>query len=86
MNRHQRRRAAAIRRQQIPGYQHRLFAAFGNGLLKRGSLYQAVIEHDSWCSIYKGGGCNCVPHISICGDDGVTIVDMEGNGTTVRRS
>jgi hypothetical protein len=86
MNRHERRRAAAIKRKPIPGYQHRLFSAYANGLLKRGGLSQAVIEHDPWCTIYKGAGCNCVPHISVCSDDGVTIVDTEGNGTTVRRS
>jgi hypothetical protein len=87
MNRHERRRGAAFERKAIAGYQHRLFSAYANGLmLKRGGVSHALIEHDSWCTIYKGAGCNCVPHISICGEDGVTIVDTEGNGTTVRRS
>jgi hypothetical protein len=86
MNRHERRRAAAIERKRIPGYQHRLFSAYANGLLNRGGVSHAVIEHDPWCTIYKCAGCNCVPHISVCSDGGVTIIDTEGNGTTVRRS
>jgi hypothetical protein len=72
MNRQERRRAAAIERKRIPGYQHRLYSAYANGLLKPGGFSHALIEHDSWCTIYKGAGCNCVPHISICGEDGVT--------------
>jgi Fe-S-cluster containining protein len=86
MNRQERRRTAAIERTRISGYQHRLFSAYANGLFKRGGFYHAVIEHDPWCTIYKGGGCNCVPHISISGEDGVIIIDTEGNGTTVRPS
>jgi hypothetical protein len=87
MNRLERRRAAAIERKPSSGYQHRLFSAYANGLvLKRGGVSHALIEHDSWCTIYKGACCNCVPHITICGEDRVTIVDTEGNGTTVRRS
>jgi hypothetical protein len=85
MNRQERRRAAAIERTRIPGPQHRLFSAYANGLLKRGGFYHAI-EHDPWCMIYKGAGCNCVPHISVCGDDRVAIVDTEGKVTTVRRS
>jgi hypothetical protein len=50
MNRQERRRAAAIQRKPISGYQHRLFSAYANGLLKRGGFYHAVIEHDPWCN------------------------------------
>ena len=86
MNRHERRRAAAIERKPISGYQHRLFSAYANGLLKLGGFSHAFIEHDPSCTIYKRAGCNCVPDISISGEEGVTIVDTEGNGKTVRRS
>jgi hypothetical protein len=86
MNRHERRRAAAVERKRISGYQHRLFSAYANGLLKPGGFSHVFIEHDAWCTIYKGAGCNCVPHISVCTDGRVTIIDTEGNGTTVRRS
>jgi hypothetical protein len=86
MNRHERRRAAAIERKQT-GYGHRLLAAYANGSvsLKPGGLYHAVIEHNSWCAIYKGRGCDCVPNISVCGDDAVITVDESGNGTKARR-
>jgi hypothetical protein len=36
--------------------------------------------------IYKGGGCNGTPDISVCGDDAVTIIDEESVGTKVKRS
>jgi hypothetical protein len=42
MNRHERRQAAAIVHKRIPGYQHRLFSAYANWLLKRGGFYHAV--------------------------------------------
>jgi len=60
--------------------------ANGGASLKPGGLYHAIIHHDSWCAIYKGGGCNCTPDISVCGDDAVTIIDEEGMGTKVKRS
>jgi hypothetical protein len=88
MNRRERRRAAAIKRKQI-GYGHRVLAAFANGsvsLKPGGGLYHAIIQHDSWCAIYQGGGCNCTLDISVCGDDAVTIIDEEGIGTKVKRS
>jgi hypothetical protein len=86
MNRRERRRAAAIERKPSSGYQARLFSAYANGLLKPGGFSHVFIEHDPWCTIYKGAGCNCVPHISVCSDGEVTIIDTEGNGTMVRRS
>jgi hypothetical protein len=49
MNRHERRRAAAVERKPISGYQHRLFSAYANGLLKPGGFSHAFIEHDPWC-------------------------------------
>jgi hypothetical protein len=84
-----RRAAAEARRSHNPGYQHRLIAAheqLGNRL--RGRVVQAVIEHDRWCSIYKGGACSCVPNISLVPADEsgeVIVVDGDGAVTTGRK-
>jgi hypothetical protein len=37
-----------------------------------------TIEHDHWCAIYCGGGCNCVPDISVSEPDGVVVIDERG--------
>jgi len=47
-----------------------------------------MIEHDRWCSIYKGGACNCVPNISLVpADDAgeVFVVDDDGAVTMGRK-
>jgi hypothetical protein len=88
MNRQERRRTAAIERKQTPGYGHRLLAAYAKGNLpSQPGVFFATIQHETWCAIYKGRGCDCVPDISVSGpDDTVTIIDEEGNGTKVKRS
>jgi hypothetical protein len=87
MNRHERRRAKATERRT--GYLHRQLAAIANGSITMtpGSVYIGTIEHDEWCAFFRGGECNCVPHISVTGpDDTVTVIDENGEGTKVRRS
>ena len=49
-------------------------------------VHFTTIEHDPGCSIYRGGGCSCVPDISVCGPDGVIVIDERGNGTKRARS
>jgi hypothetical protein len=66
-NRRARRRAAAIARQ------NRFFSDYVAHLpilpigapIERGRVYHQVIYHDSWCSIYDGGACNCSPDFSL---------------------
>jgi hypothetical protein len=67
MNRRARRAAAARARRTCgrTGYEARLTSA-GLALAHhlRGKVVHAVIEHDAWCGIYRGAGCNCVPNMS----------------------
>jgi hypothetical protein len=77
MNRHERRKA---------GYIHRLMAAHAKGHTPLGGLSIATIQHDNWCGIYKGRECSCTPDITLSDHEGVTVVDLDGNGTKVRRS
>ena len=81
MHRRERRRAAALNRRRT-GYLHRLAAALPLGP----GLHHVTIEHDSWCAIYRAGTCDCVPNISICGPQGVVVVDERGVARRVRRS
>lgn len=30
-----------------------------------GEVNHVVIEHDSWCEIYKDGECNCYPTVEL---------------------
>jgi hypothetical protein len=85
MNRRARRAAAARARRlhqgSQPGYAHRLLAAHRELYDQlRGKVAHAVIQHDSWCAIYKGGACDCVPDISLrpCDGGDVIVVDQEG--------
>jgi hypothetical protein len=83
MNRRARRAAAARARRTSgrSGYMHRLIAAHGaHDDVLRGKLTHAVIEHDSWCGIYRGRACDCVPDISLHPDGGgnAIVVDVEG--------
>jgi hypothetical protein len=81
MNRHQRRRAAALARGRT-GYMHRVLAAVRNGAMPtKPGVHHCTIEHDADCAIYRGGACCCVPNISVSGPDGVVAVDERGVGT-----
>ena len=83
MNRHQRRKAAALARGRRTGYLHRVLAAFRE---PRPGLHICTIEHDYGCAIYRGHGCDCVPNVSVSNPHGgVTVVDADGNTTKVRK-
>ena len=85
MNRHDRRRAAALARGRT-GYLHRVLAAFSNGAKLTPGVHLAAIEHDHTCASYRGHGCDCVPDISVSDPrGGVTIVDERGNTTRTRK-
>lgn len=79
MNRHTRRRAAALKRGRRTGYLHRIISAVGQEPAVGVHLYN--IAHDTGCSIYVGQGCNCVPDITVSGPDGITVIDEHGVGT-----
>jgi len=81
MNRHERRRAAALARGRT-GYLHRLMAALGNAP----GVYLSTIEHDAGCAIYRGRDCDCVPNVSVSDPHGgVTVVNEHGNTTRMRK-
>jgi hypothetical protein len=84
VNRHERRRTAALARGRR-GYLRRVLAAVGNGKLTPG-LHLAAVEHDRTCAIYRGAGCDCVPDISVSSPDGVTVIDARGVGIKRARS
>lgn len=83
MNRHQRRRLAALNRGRRTGYLHRIMAAaLGSDATKPTvGLHIASIEHDSGCGIYQGKGCDCIPDISVSGPDGISVIDEDGQCT-----
>jgi len=86
MNRHERRRAKALE-QRRTGYMHRLLAAYANGSIPiTPGVSHIVVQHDSWCGIYQGRCCNCVPDISAPGPDAVIVIDEHGVGTKAQRS
>jgi len=83
VNRHERRAAAARARRVRTGYLHRIV---GGDLPLRPGVHIAAIEHDHWCAIYRGGGCDCVPNISVSSPGGdVTVIDERGQGRRVRK-
>jgi hypothetical protein len=87
MNRHERRRLAALNRGRRTGYLHRLVSALGqDGMQPTTGLHFANVEHDPSCSIYRGAGCSCVPDISVSGPDGVSVIDEAGELRKVARS
>jgi hypothetical protein len=86
MNRHERRKAAALGHGRRTGYLHRLLASYANGPKLSAGVYHTTIEHDHWCGIYRGRDCNCVPNMSRCNlDSTVTIIDEDGNTKTVQK-
>src|SRR5690242_7812286 len=75
LNRHERRRTAALAHGRRTGYLHRVTTALGNGAKPMPGVHLATIEHDHWCAIFEGGDCNCSPNISVSHPSGdVTIV------------
>lgn len=65
MNRHERRRADKIARENrfYHDYIRHLPRIPINAPYERGRLYHTVSFHDDWCAIYSGGACNCNPNI-----------------------
>jgi hypothetical protein len=85
MNRHERRRRAALARRRT-GYLHRVMTALGNGAKLTPGVHLAAIEHDAGCAIYRGHGCDCVPDISVSDPHGgVTVIDERGNTTRMQK-
>jgi hypothetical protein len=82
MNRHERRRLAAINRGRQTGYLHRLVSALDGAKV---GVHIASIEHDPSCGIYRGKDCDCCPDISVSGPDGITVVDEDGISTRQAR-
>lgn len=83
MNRHTRRRAAALKRGRRTGYLHRIMAAAlgSDGTKPTVGLHMYNVEHDPSCAIYRGKGCDCVPDISVSGPDGISVIDADGQGS-----
>ena len=66
MNRHQRRRQAAMDKYNtfVRDYVHHLPEA-GSEALGKAGVSHMVCYHDEWCEIYDGKGCNCEPVIKL---------------------
>jgi hypothetical protein len=62
------------------GYLHRLVAAQRHGAFQRGKLVHAVIQHDHWCAIYRGGVCSCTPDISLHSHGGGDVIEIDAEG------
>jgi hypothetical protein len=65
MNRHERRRLAAMQRQNkfVTDYVQHLPEVGLEGAYRRGQVTHTVHYHDDRCRIYDGGACNCNPAI-----------------------
>jgi hypothetical protein len=63
MNRHQRRRQAAITKQNrfVTDYVHQLPEVGPYVVGKPGAVTHMVMYHDERCPIYDGKACNCDP-------------------------
>lgn len=66
MNRHERRRAAAMNRENAfyLQYVRHLPPVPLDAPLEPGRVYHKVFNHDNWCGIYSGHQCNCNPSVS----------------------
>jgi hypothetical protein len=64
MNRHQRRRQAAMAKQNgfVNDYVHHL-PEVGPEVLSQPGVSHMVCYHDERCTIYDGKACNCDPQI-----------------------
>jgi len=59
-------------------YMRRLNKAISDAIIDKGSVAQAIVEHDNYCGIYKGAECNCDPDITIHTDKGDVSVLQDG--------
>jgi len=64
MNRHERRRQAAMHRQNsfFNSYVRHL-PETGPEILGKPGVSHLVFCHDNWCGIYDGKQCNCEPEV-----------------------
>lgn len=63
MNRHQRRRAARLKRDKYyEDYIRHLPKQDSDAPMEQG-VYHVVLFHDEWCGVFKGGECNCEPEV-----------------------
>ena len=66
MNRHERRRKAAIARQDKFFNDYvRHSPEVGPEVLGKPGIRHLVCQHDEWCRIYDGRQCNCDPEIRV---------------------
>jgi hypothetical protein len=64
MNRHERRRQAAIQRENkfVEDYVRHL-PEVAPDVLGRPGVCHMVVYHDDWCAIYDGAQCTCSPDV-----------------------
>lgn len=62
MNRHQRRRKAAMNK-FVNDYVHQLPEVPLDDPMEPGKVSHLIFYHDDWCRIYRGQNCNCEPEI-----------------------
>ena len=64
MNRHERRRKAAMAKHNrfVNDYVHHL-PEVGPEVLGKPGVSHMVCYHDEWCQIYDGKTCNCEPDV-----------------------
>ncbi len=48
-----------------PNYLPKLIALFDQGKAPPGTVTEAAIAHDDWCSIFRGGVCDCEPDVQL---------------------
>ena len=89
MNRRARRAAAARARRTggqdgVRGPPH-LSAGLALPAQLRGKVVHAVIEHDPWCGIYHGAGCNCMPNMSLVPDGGADAFAVGEDGSVIKQ-
>jgi hypothetical protein len=45
-----------------------------------GTISHIFVEHDHWCGVYRGRGCNCVPDIRNHNPDGtIEVIELDGS-------
>lgn len=49
---------------EIPHYLGKLISEAGNRQLITG-VHEVKVYHDSWCSIFRGGECDCNPDVDM---------------------
>lgn len=47
-------------------YEKEIERLFQAGTIREGEVYNVLVAHDDWCSIYKNKPCDCDPDIFDC--------------------